>query len=85
MVAGAIIPGMSGRLASKMALKGKFKSIREPLQRLLGLSDEAVKGFQAHHVLPVEYGKLFERKGIDYNDRIYGSFLRRRLGTNPYG
>jgi hypothetical protein len=45
-------------------------SFRTNLRRLTGLSDAAVKGLQAHHVLPQALEDRFSQLGVNIHDPI---------------
>ena len=50
-------------------------NFRINLMRLTGLSDEAVKGLQAHHVLPQYYRSDFARVGLSVDDLVFGAWV----------
>jgi len=51
------------------------ENFRENLMRLTGLSDEAFKGLQAHHVLPQAFRKDFAAAGLNVDDPVFGTWV----------
>jgi RHS repeat-associated protein len=56
----------STELAAKLGLKNFTQSnYRKGLIRYTGVAEEAVKGFEAHHIFPQEFMQRFTSAGID--------------------
>ncbi len=64
------IAGDGAKTSQELATKldyGSFgnSNYRQALTKFTGVSDEAVRGFEAHHVLPKEFEEQFVNQGID--------------------
>jgi RHS repeat-associated protein len=64
--------GVSGVKTLKSFTKGHF---RENLLSIYGLTKDAAKGLEAHHMLPQKFLKFFSGKGININDPKFGVLL----------
>jgi hypothetical protein len=50
-------------------------NFRVNLQKLTGFSDDAVKGLQAHHVLPQKFRPDFGKLGLNVDDPVFGAWV----------
>ena len=51
------------------------KCFRGRLQDLTGVTDEAIKDMDAHHVFPQKFAKEFKKMNFDYDNAKYGSWI----------
>jgi RHS repeat-associated protein len=50
-------------------------NFRYNLQKLTGLSDDAIKGLQAHHILPQKFRPDFAKLGLNVDDPVFGAWV----------
>jgi RHS repeat-associated protein len=73
----------SGEIAEEAVEKG-LKSFtkdnfRENLMRLTGKSADEVADLEAHHVLPKEFIKDFQKAGLNIHDPTFGAWVDKKL------
>ena len=56
---------------------GRDPAFRGSLEKAFGSPPRA--GYDAHHVLPVQFGDRLARLGIDVNDARYGTWIDRTV------
>ncbi len=72
--------------AGRRLLPFTADNFRENLRRLTGMSGEAIKGLEAHHVLPQEFrDKFWKEYGLNIDDPIFGSWVETRPPTLELG
>ncbi len=65
--------------AGRRLLPFTARNFRENLQRLTGMSEEATRGLQAHHVFPQKLEEKFQPLGINIHDPRFGAWVPERI------